>query len=577
MLALWLATPSAWSQSDHSLDTALHQLLEHRCAECHGLHATKFEKPKKPQLDLQTDLAALRSNPEYIVPANAAGSPLFEKVISTNDEERMPETTEKNPRDPLNKEEIALLRQWIEQAPPPTNKFIADSAVLNSIYHDLFSHPAPERSNFRYLTLHNLANAGDSGEKLEIYRVALNKLVNSLSSRADILNLEPINASKTVLRLDLRHYGWQPATWEFVARGYPHAVLRGVRLEDFIARMSGCEVSFVRGDWFAFAASQAPLYHDILGMPATERELERLLNLNVEANIRNGTAQRAGFAKSGVANFNRLIERHPQPFGAYWKSYDFAGDKGLRDLFEHPLGPVAMAYRFGFQHNGGEIIWNLPNGLQAYLLVNAQGQRLNRAPLEIVADPNQPDRAVLNGISCMGCHFAGIRQGKHGNLADEVRPAALNALDLNRQEADYMRRLYPEPGAFQRLAKDDEARFRAALVRVGVSEPRPEEPITILYNRFLQDITLEHLNSEFGLVPNVNLLGRLQDSSNEHLRVLGSRLRAAGSLPRKGFAGEFRLIAETLPIFRVRTNAQIRYEAFYPTTPVAQTPGRARP
>ena len=105
---------------------------------------------------------------------------------------------------------------------------------------------------------------------------------------------------------------------------------------------------------------------------------------------------RAGFLRgnSGVSNFaNRLIERHAlwddrgRPNGrAYWKSYDFkqAAPGTPGELVSHPLGPVGSGLskgdRFAFKHDGGEVIFHLPNGLQGYLLTTADGKLLGRAP-----------------------------------------------------------------------------------------------------------------------------------------------------------------------------------------------------
>ncbi|WP_436425189.1 hypothetical protein, partial [Enterococcus faecium] len=80
-------------------------------------------------------------------------------------------------------------------------------------------------------------------------------------------------------------------------------------------------------------------------------------------NIRNFVAQRAAFQRSGVSQNNRLIERHPSRSGFFWTSYDFAGNRDRQSLFSFPLGPNGPN---AFHHDGGETIFSLPNGFQAY-------------------------------------------------------------------------------------------------------------------------------------------------------------------------------------------------------------------
>ena len=90
-----------------------------------------------------------------------------------------------------------------------------------------------------------------------------------------------------------------------------------------------CEVPFVYVDWFLANASLPPLYHDILDLPETDRELEQQLEVNVKRNIDTAPGVRvwrAGFNDSGVSTNNRVVERHTSQYGAYWKSYDFAGE-----------------------------------------------------------------------------------------------------------------------------------------------------------------------------------------------------------------------------------------------------------
>ena len=88
----------------------------------------------------------------------------------------------------------------------------------------------------------------------------------------------------------------------------------------------------------------------------------------------------------------------PLDMGRIGKSYDFAGSVGTQNIFTHPLA---------FTHDGGEVVFNLPNGLQGYYLANASGFRLDEAPINIVSNPAASDPTVRNGLSCMGCPHGG--------------------------------------------------------------------------------------------------------------------------------------------------------------------------
>ena len=175
---------------------------------------------------------------------------------------------------------------------------------------------------------------------------------------------------------------------------------------------------FVHVDWFLATASLPPLYHDILDLPETDDELERELGIDVAKNLQSAQGfrvWRAGLNDSGVSKNNRVVERHQFQHGAYWKSYDFAGNVGVRNIFDHPLT---------FRHDGGEIVFNLPNGLQAYYISDASGSRIDEAPTRIVSNPDERDGIVRNGISCIGCHTEGMK-----TFEDEVREVFTKAPD----------------------------------------------------------------------------------------------------------------------------------------------------
>ena len=151
-----------------------------------------------------------------------------------------------------------------------------------------------------------------------------------------------------------------------------------------------------------------------------------------------------------------------RPYGAYWKSYDFKLDEGAAALARFPLGPAFAANPFGrqaFEHAGGEIIFNLPNGLQGYLLVNGRDERIAAGPIEVVGDALRTSgtATIVNGLSCMACHKDGMISG----FADEIRAGR----GVAGRRLAKVERLYPEKAVMDRLLAEDEGRFLAAVER----------------------------------------------------------------------------------------------------------------
>src|SRR5262249_57304279 len=141
------------------------------------------------------------------------------------------------------------------------------------------------------------------------------------------------------------------------------------------------------------------LYQDILQLPSNAAELERQLRVDVAQDIQQERVARAGFNGSGVSRNNRVLERHDSMLGVYWRTYDFEAvpqnliERNIllpdrRNIFAYPLGPGGGETTF--QHAGGEAIFNLPNGLQGYMLVHAVNTRINKGPTAIVSHPKRP-------------------------------------------------------------------------------------------------------------------------------------------------------------------------------------------
>ena len=320
-----------------------------------------------------------------------------------------------------------------------------------------------DRAFARYFTLTHLYNAGETATVLQEYRKGLNKLINSLSWGSTVINPQPTDPQGTILYIDLRNYEWDVNDgWTTIEAEYPYHIgfdaPTQTALKEQLRRLQTemkSDIPSVHVDWFLAKASLPPLYHDLLSLPLTDRELETRLEVDVVRNLLNAPGVRvwrAGTNNSGVSNHNRVVERHKSQHGAYWKSYDFAGSVGTQNIFTHPLS---------FTHDGGEVIFNLPNGLQGYYLANASGFRLDDAPINIVSNPAASDPTVRNGLSCIGCHTEGMK-----TFEDEVRPVIESNATPAYDKAQALR-LYVEQPEMDALVQEDMERYREALEATG--------------------------------------------------------------------------------------------------------------
>jgi hypothetical protein len=429
--------------------------------------------------------------------------------------------------------EIALVKKWIEDGARPFLEasnlaFISNETVLETIRDDLLAADERSRQYLRYFTLTHLANADVSDDELQTYRNALSKLVNSLSWKQKITVPKAIDAAGTILRIDMRDYEWPESVWLSVERANPYGVKYSNEAASSCYEMSQTVLPYVRTDWFVFAASRPPLYHSVLQLPTNDAALEKQLHIDATRNILEETVKRAAFVKSGVSQHNRMIERHDSPYGAYWKSYDFASSNGRQNLFEFPLGPdstvISRWQSRSFKHDGGEIIFNLPNGLQGYLLVDASGRRIDKGPTSIVSDPKQKDRAVVNGISCMSCHYEGIIRKD-----DEVRYVVL-ANQQSFPEYEIILAIYPEKQEMRSSMATDRKRFKKAVEATGSLISEKGEPVVNMALRFEEELNLKLAAAEAGLKESEL---RSLISGNVNLgRQIGTLLLTGGTVKR---------------------------------------------
>src|SRR5205807_2351831 len=167
-----------------------------------------------------------------------------------------------------------------------------------------------DRRFTRYFTLTHLYNAGLSADEMQSYRHGLSKLVNSLSWGPKVVVPQAIDAARTVFRIDLRDYQWNEKVWDAVLALNPYGTLPPTEAARDCCTVTHSTLPWVRGDWFVAAASRPLLYHDVLQLPKTDQELEKLLRVDVAEDIRQERVARGAFNGSGVSRNNRLVERH---------------------------------------------------------------------------------------------------------------------------------------------------------------------------------------------------------------------------------------------------------------------------
>ena len=503
-------------------------IFEQSCFICHG-PAGSFKE------SLLIDHNTLIQN-GTVIPGNPNASELYNRLVATDTTKRMPLNQPQ-----LSTQAINTIRDWILAGAPDwtatsstDGDFISPGEMLNTIETHLMSLPSFDRAFARYFTMTHLYNAGESAPVLKAYRNGLSKLVNSLSWGGTVSNPEPIDPQETIFYIDLRHYEWDRNDgWTQIEQAYPYHIgfdapaqtALKQQLERLQTEMKS-NIPSVHADWFVATAATPPLYHDLLSLPLTDSELETRLGVDVDRNRRDAPGVRvwrAGFNNSGVSNNNRMVERHAFRDGAYWKSYDFAGSVGTQNIFNHPLN---------FTHDGGEVIFNLPNGLQGYYLVNASGSRLDAAPIDIVSNPAASDPTVRNGISCLGCHTEGMK-----TFEDQVRSVIENNINPTYDKAQALR-LYVEQSKMDTLLGEDMERYRVALAKTGGAVD-DIEPIQRFHEVFQGSVDVAYATAVVGLETEA-FLEKIRENvglQNAGLLVLDS---ANGSMKRDAWTSNFR-------------------------------------
>ncbi len=479
------------------LQTTITAILETHCYGCHagGQASGGFA--------VADDLTAMFAE-GYLIRGVPGASPVYRQVADGVMPLGGP---------PLPADQVALLGEFIADCtddpglpgpnePPAcvdSNDPISSDAVIAAIKADIASLDLVTAPSVRYLDMTYLHNLGYCDDQIEAWRLALSKAINSLSRGPLIIQPIGLEPERTIFRVDLRDYKWTPELWAEIVAANPYAITYESTDAQFIRSLTGADVFVQAAEWFLDATVQPPLYHKILDIPATRQELEQRFNIDVAANIASeqvsdlGEVVRAGVYDSGVSAHNRVFECHRFPDAnnrEYCLSHDFKSNEDKADIFGHPLD---------FAADGGEVIFTLANGLQGYMIVDAAGQRLNVAPIEVVADVEHGGEPVINGLSCMGCHTAGMRL-----RGDEVGPVVEASAEFPDTIREAVRNLYSKPqdgpDEMEVRLTELQRRFLKSLEATGAPERiANQEPISAIHEVFDDDVNFARAAAEFGV------------------------------------------------------------------------------
>ena len=336
-------------------------------------------------------------------------------------------------------------------------RFVTEADVLALILADLRRWTERGRRFARYFTLVAPGTTPASADdELQTYRNGLAKLVNSLSwqprshrAEGDRPGAARSSASTCATTCGRRRPG--TASWPTI----PTASLRRRRPQDVLAA-TGTRAAAACAPT---GSSPPPRGRRCITTCCNCRRPSRSWRSSCASTwprTSAGAVARAGFNGSGVSRNNRILERHDVVLRRRTgRATTSRGNTRPAEPLRLPARP-----RHGddlFQHAGGEIIFNLPNGLQAYMLVNGNGQRIDKAPTAIVSDPKRPDRRSRTASRACRATHRGINP-KDDQIRDYVDKNPESILEKRRRVDPCT--CTPPAKKMRALMDEDAERFR---------------------------------------------------------------------------------------------------------------------
>ncbi len=404
--------------------------------------------------------------------------------------------------------EIAAIRAWISSLPPrkacPDRKPVTledHAAALATVARTAIgSVAATPLARLRFLSIAHLHNACASAESLAVYRQAIVRAVNSLSWKSDPIAVVPVDPAATLFRVSLDDLGWLPEHWERIMRSGPHAL--GLTPQQPAPSLApfGSNIPIARADWFAETVLSAPLYYDVLGLPAQASDIYQLLQVGGDENQTADDPIREAVSPSAFSHQPSLVERQVAKTGAFWRAYHGATpviDGSTSTSTASPTATMGQAPSDPAPNTAIRTSFTLPNGLPAFLIVGPDGDRMDAVP-PLVSSPTVAGHSLIRGgQDCLSCHGGGPVLGNPAG-----GPPSLSArIDADRRSV---------AAAIQRLGLDP------ALSLDGV------DPVRALARSYTRPLDAARAAAEL-FIP-VEALAALADKDGEPASILARRL-----------------------------------------------------
>ncbi len=477
-------------------------VFQEHCAQCHQNDRLKGNRIAGSFANI-LDLEALVREPHLIRQGEPDASPLYQALLDRHrpvDLTRMGGTASWPTPD-----DIQTVRTWISESdkrskPCKPDQVIAAPEIAKLIDAAALVAGEVAARETRVVSLAHFANACATPEEMKGYRDGAAKLFNSLSWGARPVALMPLDEAQTLLSFKLSDLGWVDEHWDALARAEP----RGTAL-DLSGKLvnPGAHPRPIRADWLAHAATQPPFYAELLGLPPTLLDTERLLGINRESEFAGNRVMRAGVATSTVTLGPRIIERFNVATRRLWVAYDFSEPTNpARDPFARPLGGIrGIPDAYQFKPDAGRLMFGLPNGFFAYAALDGDGRRVDPLPNRADFDAPGLHSGSVAGLACLSCHQVGLQPFNEGLRAH----VGSDKFVAPREIKDKTLSIYAPSSDWVRVLDEDAYRYRRAQIQAGIDPDGTNhdlDTVAALARRYNLSVDLATAAAELGVAPN---------------------------------------------------------------------------